>query len=389
MAGLWQREGLYKFCLVLTIIAVFAGLKYSQEIETTQEHHKPANPISLRGAPGGTGKSWDDDGSLPKSSQVERHIGRLHSWEDVRKAFEAPLERREPFVIASQLTKEWQIFQEWGSMQALKQRVGENEALVSVGRAIEGSEDDTIPGHTIQSALDASLSGELGQPAFVGFRPTLDQWTEMRQHLMTPEYFDDTRFLSCLGPQHMAEFYEAFNWKMFFMTQPGAGMHMHTDADRAHLYTLQLGGTKSWFLCRGNETRGVYSGRVDAFGLENAGERFPIFAQTQPRCYRTDLTTGEILYWHSDWWHQTYVGENATDPSFSILSLFIDEDILRLKSPKSGKPVFDLMRSHNYNRKSDNREFPEKLSMCMKQWRNKVNRWDMLVGFMSRFGFSL
>ena len=395
--------------LAVVIIFLFVtGLKYYPETKdyagrllVSRQTKNPA--ASLRGAPEGATRRVETgttttgtldyrslyNGRLQGSQQTERHLARLHSWDEVRNAFEVPLERREPFVVASHLTKDWPIFEEWGSMEALNQRVGDIEALVSVGRAIEGSEDDTIEGHTIRSALGASLSGLLGGPAFVGFRPTLNLWSKMRQSLNIPKYFDDTRFLSCLGPRHMADFYEAFNWKMFFMSQAGAGMHMHTDADRAHLYTLQLGGSKSWFLCRGNETRGVYSGRVDAFALEN-GEKFPLFAETQPRCYRTDLAAGEILYWHSDWWHQTYVDKNATSPSFSILSLFIDEDIIRLTSPKTGKPVFDLMKSHQYKRKkSANLEFPKKLNTCMKNWRNKVHRWDAIVNFMSLFGFSL
>lgn len=334
---------------------------------------------NLPGLSGEPPVSWVYDGS-----QAERHLVRLKSWDAVKKAFEVPLERREPFVIASHLTKDWPIFTEWGSMQALRRHVGENEALVSVGKAIEGSDEDSIEGHTIQSALDASLSSELGGPAFVGFRPTLDQWTGMKKLMETPEYFDDTRFLSCLGPDHMAEFYEVFNWKMYFMTQAGSGMHMHTDADRAHLYTIQLGGAKSWFLCRGNETDGVYSGEVDAFGYEDEREKFPKFAETQKRCYRTDLEEGEILYWHSDWWHQTHVDDNAASPSFSILSLFIDEDILLLKSKKTGKPIFNLAVAHQYgNKESANNDFSTKLSMCMKQWRDHLRRcWHPFCGIL-------
>ena len=87
-------------CVIVAVAAKFA-IEYTQ---LTTDELLPAGKPS------------------PAVGQVEQHVRRLTSWDDVKAAYRKPMDVRAPFIVDSVLTKKWPVLREWSSLERLATR---------------------------------------------------------------------------------------------------------------------------------------------------------------------------------------------------------------------------------------------------------------------------
>lgn len=112
-------------------------------------------------------------------------------------------------------------------------------------------------------------------------------------------------------------FYLSTHWQMLLMGEQGAGMFNHQDTLRTASWQLQLVGSKKWHLCGPEQSSFLYkAGDVDLFNPDYA--RFPLLKNAH--CFETTLHAGEMLYYPTEYWHQTM---NLETPSISLSSTLV------------------------------------------------------------------
>ncbi|HEX3134781.1 MAG TPA: cupin-like domain-containing protein [Planctomycetota bacterium] len=92
-----------------------------------------------------------------------------------------------------------------------------------------------------------------------------------------------------------------------FIGSKGSGLHtLHYDHLHLHAFSVQIQGTKRFFLYPPEQTQFLYATKNFA-GINDVVnpdlQRFPLFAQAKPIVY--DLQAGEVLFVPSGWWHDT------------------------------------------------------------------------------------
>jgi hypothetical protein len=348
-------------CLIVAVAVKFA-IEYTQ---LTTDELQPAGKPS------------------PAVGQVEQHVRRLTSWDDVKAAYREPMDVRAPFIVDSVLTKKWPVFREWSSLERLAARFATVNARTARGsrigfdekRGVQVCNPITAPQelterlqkmgkiHTktvhsnVRTAVDTVFAGQYSYyssvskggdeeenkveakeeeepPAYIHWRLNDSHWEEARGLFGSemPDFFDDARFLRCLDQPQRDLFKERYSWHQIIVSQQGSGIPLHFHGDHNHLWSLQLVGQKSWFICPPSVGPDLYHAMVDAFNdTQAARERFPrFFEDARESCYRVTAHPGEIIYWQSRWWHQTIIPteEKSETPSISLTACFIDEDVI-------------------------------------------------------------
>jgi hypothetical protein len=178
------------------------------------------------------------------------------------------------------------------------------------------------PGQGMYSGMeyDASLPG-----TYIQWNLSPAHWDRMKRHMgyMPDNFVGDQSWLE-LGKcftdaDTRGRFFKQSHWNMLLVGERGAGMFNHKDTLRIASYQVQLHGRKRWHLCRGStEDRYMYkAGDVNAFAPDY--EKYPLFKQAQ--CLQAEVGPGEILFYGTDWWHQT---QNLDTPTISLSGSVID-----------------------------------------------------------------
>jgi len=89
------------------------------------------------------------------------------------------------------------------------------------------------------------------------------------------DWFVNDFYTRCLTEDRMDEFFWKTHWKMILIGQPGAGMFWHKDATRSSSWHLHVTGRKWWRLC------------------------------WEDRCFEEILGEGDVLFYPSNWFHET------------------------------------------------------------------------------------
>merc|ERR1712091_123143 len=110
------------------------------------------------------------------------------------------------------------------------------------------------------------------------------------------------------------------------MGVPGTGMELHRDNLRNHVWGIQLSGTKSFTFCDPSMAH-VYKiagGLGDSSPInvydKNVRRDWPVFSESG-RCYQAELHQGDLVYWPSNWLHQS---QNKKGLSIALSSMNID-----------------------------------------------------------------
>jgi len=120
-----------------------------------------------------------------------------------------------------------------------------------------------------------------------------------------------------LDTVRLSHFYLTTHWQMLLLAEAKAGMFLHKDTLRSASWQLQLVGRKMWHLCSDANTPYLYkAGDVDMFSVDY--DRYPLVLRAE--CYEVVLNEGEMLYYPSDFWHQTV---NLDTPSIAISSTLV------------------------------------------------------------------
>ncbi|GMI01874.1 hypothetical protein TrST_g10446 [Triparma strigata] len=138
---------------------------------------------------------------------------------------------------------------------------------------------------------------------------SLEQRNKLWGNLYLPPTLQDDVFIECLGRKLADEFLSSFFWTQIFVGVEGTGMEMHKDTIRTHVWTAQLEGEKQAVFCPPG------SKKIEAFGetLSTDGSNSCLWAALQP---------GELLFWPSNWLHQTL---NSIGPSVALSGMAVPD----------------------------------------------------------------
>ena len=110
------------------------------------------------------------------------------------------------------------------------------------------------------------------------------------------------------------QFLLATHWRMFLIGEQDCGMFFHSDTLHTSSYQLQILGSKKWHICSNNQTllqQYDYSGKINLFHLNyKKNKNFKNLI-----CYEIIVRTGDILYYPTNYYHQTL---NLETPSLSL-----------------------------------------------------------------------
>jgi len=243
--------------------------------------------------------------SSPVSSSRFRRFPRF-TLEELEKPENAEFaEGLLPFVITD-VASRWDAVKRWNDVSYFENNVPQ-EICDWYPKNLMNRDD-----HPILTAINNAINNmrqNLNQPAYIQMRLTthgrnmlfkdidmstfpelikIDWWLNKHGCLITEEARDN--------------FIRTTQWNMLLIGNKNAGMFMHPDGLDTGTYQAQLAGDKVWFLCSPDQAQFLYGpGIVDAFHPDLT--RFPLFQHAQ--CIQDTVRAGELVYYPSNWWHQT------------------------------------------------------------------------------------
>jgi hypothetical protein len=124
-------------------------------------------------------------------------------------------------------------------------------------------------------------------------------------------------------------FFKKSHWIMLLLGEKDSGMHNHKDDLRTASFQAQILGRKWWNLCppekissyNGSRSHDNSSGlsymyksaAIDTFSDRINYKKYPLFVNAT--CFQVVLQPGDIIYYPSDYWHQT---RNLDTPSLAL-----------------------------------------------------------------------
>jgi len=210
-----------------------------------------------------------------------------------------------PFVITDVVTR-WGAIEKWNNVQYFERLVPEEIVDWYPNNLMKSDDHPILTGlHNAVNTMKRSLS----TPAYIQMRFTTqgrkmlfgDIDMETFPALLQSEWWSNKQ--GCLTSEEARDnWIRTTQWNMLLIGNKGAGMFMHPDGLNTGTWQAQVAGDKMWFLCSPDQAPYLYGpGVVDAFKANLT--RFPLFAHA--RCIHDVVKAGEILYYPSNWWHQT------------------------------------------------------------------------------------
>ena len=257
-------------------------------------------------------------------------MARVMSWDGAREH----IDRDEPFIFDASLCKrDWRICSEetsWMSTEWLAKEFANRTTTMVSGTRFDQYRAD-YHGEPMQEAARQFFDDEAkGVPTYMTWTIDNARWKDLlHNHIKLPPVFYDRDLVEgCIGEEYVDEFIDNQFWHQIYAGTSGVGMKMHQDVYRTSLWGLQLSGYKRWYFCPPNQKSNVYDGNVDAFNPDY--EAHPQFRLAEPKCFDTLVKPGEILFWPSNWFHQTTVPDGG---SVNLLSVFLNRASLGKFNP--------------------------------------------------------
>ena len=224
------------------------------------------------------------------------------------------ISRNEPFVLRGLVTQ-WRGYEKF-SLDYFVEEFGESTAMTQQNNyptvKLDADNSDR-PLMELRKIVVSEGPREYDSPPMYGaLTLNLKQRNKIWRDIYLPASLQDSEFLECLGSERLVErFLGSFFWSQVFVGAPGTGMEMHSDMIRTHVWTAQLSGEKQAVFC------------------PPGGKPFDAFSTNVPKvseiCLWTALQPGELLFWPSNWLHQTF---NSRGPSVAVSGMAIPEGAL-------------------------------------------------------------
>ena len=136
-----------------------------------------------------------------------------------------------------------------------------------------------------------------------------------------PKTLDDRPFMKCMGPDDSSYFLQRLYWTQMFIANSKTGMQLHHDNLNTHVWGFQLQGVKEFVFCPPDSSAhlGVTLGiseesTLNAFDPDYT--KYPDFKEA--KCVHAVLRPGDMVYWPSQWWHQSLIPEQETEVGLSV-----------------------------------------------------------------------
>jgi hypothetical protein len=152
------------------------------------------------------------------------------------------------------------------------------------------------------------------------------------RHCAPPAALDDGALMRCLGPRDHAKLLASYGWRALFVG-PGAaavptGMPLHTDMLLTHTWSAQAAGEKSYRFCPPDAiSTAALRTMVAADGVTLNHSLFGAVSALvhSSSCLSARARRGELVYWPSEWWHESR--NTGAAPSISYSGMHVDDGI--------------------------------------------------------------
>jgi len=159
-----------------------------------------------------------------------------------------------------------------------------------------------------------------------------------------PSTLSDDKFITCLE-EHAPAYIEGLYWTQIFIASSETGMELHHDNLHSHVYGIQLQGKKEFIFCSPDSWKDIgvpfqesEASKMDAFHPDL--KKFPNFEKAG--CVSVTLNPGDLVYWPSMWWHQSFVPAQTTAGGLSVSLSGMHLD--KLKSWESRQNMLNMWR---------------------------------------------
>eukprot|EP01138_Halocafeteria_seosinensis_P007355 gb/GECG01007519.1/.p1 GENE.gb/GECG01007519.1/~~gb/GECG01007519.1/.p1 ORF type:complete len:411 (+),score=30.99 gb/GECG01007519.1/:1-1233(+) len=234
-----------------------------------------------------------------------------------------------------------------------------------------------------RTALDELRDNET--PKYLQWRMTINATRHFLEYVdPLPKFLQSPWVDQCFEDEETRNnFQRVTSWHLLIIGNDGAGMFHHWDAFYTGAWQAQVAGLKEWILCPPQDEH-LFGGA----GKVNTFE--PDFRQRpqakRARCGRILLYPGDVVYYPSNWWHET---RNHGYPTVSLTGRIVTkhnfDSVYQSLRDKCLNPGEDISKTYKGAPPNPTDKFCKNLPNCHKQWQQEYPHAENVIEETSEF----